>query len=45
MTKKIGSSDCRSTSYLLYLLEGNASLKPSMKELSYEQVEIYGNQA
>lgn len=40
MTKKNGSSDCRCTSYLLYLPEVKPDLKPSMKELSYEYVEI-----
>lgn len=41
--KNFGSSDCRCPSHLLFLPENRAELKPILKELSFEQVEIHGN--
>jgi Uri superfamily endonuclease len=43
--KKFGASDCSCVSHLFYLPESKASLKSLREKISFEKVEIYGNQA
>jgi len=43
--KKFGASDCNCPSHLFYLPESKGSLKSLREKISFEKVEIYGNQA
>ncbi len=43
--KKFGASDCSCASHLFYLPERETYLKALRKKLSFEKVEIHGNQA
>jgi Uri superfamily endonuclease len=43
--KKFGASDCSCASHLFYLPEGKVRLKSLRRTLSFEKVEMHGNQA
>jgi sugar fermentation stimulation protein A len=43
--RKFGSSDCRCTSHLVYLARNSEDLESLRKKLSFEKVDIHGNQA
>ncbi|NIM90439.1 MAG: DUF123 domain-containing protein [Candidatus Aminicenantes bacterium] len=43
--KKFGASDCNCASHLFYLPKGKGRLKSLRRTLSFEKVEIHGNQA
>jgi Uri superfamily endonuclease len=43
--QKFGSSDCRCTSHLIYLSPRKEGLEALRKKLSFEKVDIHGNQA
>lgn len=43
--KKFGASDCSCASHLFYLPESKACLKSLREKISFEKVDIHGNQA